>query len=416
MTARRCALLSLVFITAADCKGSEQHLIDCATCSIGVEAEFCFNFSITTTVINCEAITSSSGSASGTSVETTIGYSHLSPSCFPENPPIATLESYISGGPTAAAATLVNGTLNIGGGGGACTNGFGFHASLGGLGSCFISSSVSSKSEFYSSSVSQNFPPFALLGNEYVGVFGSSSVQGDVQIEASEPLEIVLEIEIDATGTWVPINTCIEMPGIQSAGVEADILSGIYFIGGVSSSFGMLAMKDSGPFVRLGLFADTGYAETNSSESTSLAGTVSVSLTSASGGLVDITDDWFSYSVAKGDVNGDGYITLCDESELVSLLGTAAGDGSYDPRADMDIDGDVDSADLNEAIIIYENTIANYFCPGDYDGSGALNFLDVSEFLADYALQKPKSDYNCDGMYNFLDNSAFLAAYAAGCN
>ncbi|CAE7755893.1 PXDNL [Symbiodinium sp. CCMP2592] len=55
-------------------------------------------------------------------------------------------------------------------------------------------------------------------------------------------------------------------------------------------------------------------------------------------------------------------------------------------------------------------------CVADFAApAGALNFLDVSEFLTLYGLEDPAADINEDGNFNFLDIAKFLDFFAAGC-
>lgn len=54
-------------------------------------------------------------------------------------------------------------------------------------------------------------------------------------------------------------------------------------------------------------------------------------------------------------------------------------------------------------------------CPADFDGSGSLDFFDVSAFLALFNAQSSGADLNGDGVWDFFDISAFLQAYQAGC-
>jgi len=54
-------------------------------------------------------------------------------------------------------------------------------------------------------------------------------------------------------------------------------------------------------------------------------------------------------------------------------------------------------------------------CPPDLNHDAALNFFDVSAFLAAFSAQDPIADFNSDGSFNFFDVSAFLTAFAAGC-
>ena len=56
------------------------------------------------------------------------------------------------------------------------------------------------------------------------------------------------------------------------------------------------------------------------------------------------------------------------------------------------------------------------FCShADLDQSGALNFLDVSLFIAAYSSMNTVADFTDDGTLNFLDVSAYLSQYSAGC-
>tara|TARA_R110002096_G_scaffold173781_5_gene348438 strand:- start:73718 stop:74488 length:771 start_codon:yes stop_codon:yes gene_type:complete len=54
-------------------------------------------------------------------------------------------------------------------------------------------------------------------------------------------------------------------------------------------------------------------------------------------------------------------------------------------------------------------------CLADLNGDGALNFLDISTFLAGFAAQDPAMDFVQDNSFNFLDVSAFLQLFGAGC-
>lgn len=56
-----------------------------------------------------------------------------------------------------------------------------------------------------------------------------------------------------------------------------------------------------------------------------------------------------------------------------------------------------------------------YACPADFTGDGELDFLDISQFIADYSNGNLSADLNNDGEYDFLDISAFLKSYVSGC-
>lgn len=54
-------------------------------------------------------------------------------------------------------------------------------------------------------------------------------------------------------------------------------------------------------------------------------------------------------------------------------------------------------------------------CCADFNGDGALNFFDVSAFLAAFNAMDDAGDYNGDGLWNFFDVSSFLTDFNAGC-
>lgn len=60
--------------------------------------------------------------------------------------------------------------------------------------------------------------------------------------------------------------------------------------------------------------------------------------------------------------------------------------------------------------VIEKNT-----CPADLNGDGALDFFDVSAFLAAFSSLDPAADFNNDGGFDFFDVSAFLSAFGLGC-
>jgi hypothetical protein len=54
-------------------------------------------------------------------------------------------------------------------------------------------------------------------------------------------------------------------------------------------------------------------------------------------------------------------------------------------------------------------------CPGDWDGSGSIDFNDLLAYLNDFNAQAPRADVNQDGSVDFNDLLAFLNLYNAGC-
>jgi len=51
----------------------------------------------------------------------------------------------------------------------------------------------------------------------------------------------------------------------------------------------------------------------------------------------------------------------------------------------------------------------------DIDGSGELNFFDVSSFVMAFQIQDPLGDFNSDGIYNFFDFVDFIDAFVNPC-
>lgn len=54
-------------------------------------------------------------------------------------------------------------------------------------------------------------------------------------------------------------------------------------------------------------------------------------------------------------------------------------------------------------------------CIADLDGSGVLDFFDISTFINGYNAQDPIADIDGNGAFDFFDVSMFLNAYNAGC-
>ncbi|MFG0247010.1 MAG: GC-type dockerin domain-anchored protein [Phycisphaerales bacterium JB052] len=54
-------------------------------------------------------------------------------------------------------------------------------------------------------------------------------------------------------------------------------------------------------------------------------------------------------------------------------------------------------------------------CPADFDGNGAVDFFDISAFVAAFQAGDPAADFTGDGSFDFFDVSAFVGAYAQGC-
>lgn len=77
--------------------------------------------------------------------------------------------------------------------------------------------------------------------------------------------------------------------------------------------------------------------------------------------------------------------------------------------------GGTGSADIETHNINPDGSLGASPCPADFTGDGALDFFDVSAFLAAFGAMDPIADFTGEGAFDFFDVSAFLAAFGAGC-
>lgn len=59
--------------------------------------------------------------------------------------------------------------------------------------------------------------------------------------------------------------------------------------------------------------------------------------------------------------------------------------------------------------------VDEFGCPGDVDGNGVVNFLDLNTVLSNYGQTTPEGDLNGDGVVNFLDLNTVLSGFGIGC-
>ncbi len=83
-------------------------------------------------------------------------------------------------------------------------------------------------------------------------------------------------------------------------------------------------------------------------------------------------------------------------------------DIAYSPEDALAIVGDI-GPDGNAAFVF------DLGCPADLTGDDAVDFFDVSAFLAAFTSQDPAADFSGDGQFDFFDVSAFLSAFGQGC-
>lgn len=111
-----------------------------------------------------------------------------------------------------------------------------------------------------------------------------------------------------------------------------------------------------------------------------------------------------------GDVNETGVIRPRDYDLIVGLDGVDIDSdlvGEYDPRADMDADGDIDADDAD--------VFLGEYCLGDFNEDGVVDILDVLDFLDAYGSDEASSDMDEDGVIDILDYLSFLDWYGTGC-
>jgi hypothetical protein len=108
-----------------------------------------------------------------------------------------------------------------------------------------------------------------------------------------------------------------------------------------------------------------------------------------------------------GDIDQDEELCASDRAIIMGALGSSIGDAAYEPRADLNLDGEIDADDL--AIF---NTLP---CNADLDCSGTVDSFDSLEFQDLYGAEDPMADFDGSGTINFFDYLAFSDAFNVGC-
>jgi len=118
-----------------------------------------------------------------------------------------------------------------------------------------------------------------------------------------------------------------------------------------------------------------------------------------------------SFKEHDGDIDRSGTVDWNDRDDMMALIGISIGQVGYTPRADLDLDGDIDADDF----ALYAPVFNANACEADYDSSGFVNTSDLFDFQTDFFNNSPRADFNGDGYINSSDYFEFQTAWFNGC-
>ena len=131
--------------------------------------------------------------------------------------------------------------------------------------------------------------------------------------------------------------------------------------------------------------------------------------------FVEISEDGSSWTRVRSYTETSGLW----RSDTIDIL---TGDGSATMQVRFiaaDVNGGLNVVEAGVDGVLIEAVEANCVdpvdCPADRNDDDAVDFFDVSDFLADFAAQDPSADINGDDAWDFFDVSDFLALFALGC-
>jgi len=125
-----------------------------------------------------------------------------------------------------------------------------------------------------------------------------------------------------------------------------------------------------------------------------------------------------------GDVDHDGDKDCTDVAALVALCGQSESALTFNAYADMNFDGQINAAD-REALELLTGACpasgcsAAPACPGDADGSGQVNFDDLTSVLGNFGVSTTPfgpGDADGNGAVNFDDITTVLANFGVSCS
>lgn len=170
---------------------------------------------------------------------------------------------------------------------------------------------------------------------------------------------------------------------------------------------------------RLGFFMNEEFddaATAEGFESSATAVTLPITIDIENAVAVAIAGTIETIGVQNGDLTpstSDGdRVCWEDRRAFIAALGSGFSDSAYTPRADFDLDGDVDSSDY----ATYLSVFASMACAADFDCNGAVESPDIFAFLSAYFAATLAGDFDGDSVVSTPDIFAFLAAFFAGCD
>lgn len=399
---------------------------NCPSCETGSFVDSCLSISVESTILNCEVITSASGSASGFAAESFIDSSVIGNPCPPfDGPPESFLDSGFTSGPNSSSGVMVGRFLGIGAGAGQpqdnCGASFGFTADLRGTpgNPCRISSSASG-SLLNSSAFIFGSDGTTNIGQRSYTETGSAGFMASVEINTSAALQVSTQVSVTATilieffdGCTEGLSSSAGSTSVSYSGEQVGLVFENTSTGETTTISGVIGFGDDGSVVMLGDLDDPSVSVVTGSTSTDVSGAFTVPYNFSTGGQYTISQSRMRFPGLLGDLNNDSIVTPGDRALAVSANGSAVGDLSYLAGVDTNLDGVISSSESSEMVAIIDSIIG---CRADlFSPFGVLNFFDINAFNVAFTNMDILADWNEDGLINFFDISDYLADFNAGC-